>query len=223
MELQAGSKEPLYQIMLARYYSSSLGRFMAVDAGNATGAEDPQSWNRYSYVRNNPLGRIDPDGKRDVPPHLDPKYAEAAAAGDRAIAKAATAVMGAIKPSSGDVKKTSETVGQLGEAVQAGGVMTMIVGVASLQPEIVAVGAAMTLSGTVGKAESESLLMSVDPKEAAPKLAGTLIGAAVGAGTAPVVDKVAGDLIGPLVSAAVEDVVSKATTETMQNCSGVCK
>jgi hypothetical protein len=27
---------------------------------------DPQSWNSYSYVRNNPLGRIDPTGKKDL-------------------------------------------------------------------------------------------------------------------------------------------------------------
>ena len=49
--------------MLARYYSSSLARFMAVDPGNDTQLEDPQSWNRYSYTRNNPLRYTDPDGK----------------------------------------------------------------------------------------------------------------------------------------------------------------
>jgi uncharacterized protein RhaS with RHS repeats len=49
--------------MLARYYSSSLGRFLAVDPGNDTTLEDPQSWNKYAYVRNNPIGRTDPTGK----------------------------------------------------------------------------------------------------------------------------------------------------------------
>ncbi|MGH9895547.1 MAG: RHS repeat-associated core domain-containing protein, partial [bacterium] len=48
--------------MVARYYSSSLGRFMAVDPGDDTEAEDPQSWNRYAYVGNNPLAYADPDG-----------------------------------------------------------------------------------------------------------------------------------------------------------------
>jgi RHS repeat-associated protein len=65
VELQQGSKTELYQIMLARYYSSSLARFMAVDPGDDTAPEDPQSWNKYVYVRDNPLVRIDPDGKRE--------------------------------------------------------------------------------------------------------------------------------------------------------------
>ncbi len=48
--------------MLARYYSSSLGRFVAVDPGNDTYVEDPQSWNKYAYTRNNPIKFIDPNG-----------------------------------------------------------------------------------------------------------------------------------------------------------------
>ncbi|HVB57669.1 MAG TPA: RHS repeat-associated core domain-containing protein, partial [Candidatus Acidoferrales bacterium] len=47
----------------ARYDSSALGRFMSPDPGNA-GADpsNPQSWNMYSYVMNNPLRFIDPTG-----------------------------------------------------------------------------------------------------------------------------------------------------------------
>jgi len=52
--------------MLARYYSSSLGRFMAVDPGDDTVLESPQSWNKYAYVRNNPLAFIDPTGTMSV-------------------------------------------------------------------------------------------------------------------------------------------------------------
>jgi RHS repeat-associated protein len=46
----------------ARYYSGALGRFMTSDPGPFVVA-DPQSWNRYSYVRNSPLRFIDPKGK----------------------------------------------------------------------------------------------------------------------------------------------------------------
>ena len=63
MELQIGSREALQQIMVARYYSSSLGRFMAVDPGDDTQLESPQSWNKYAYVRNNPLRAVDPTGQ----------------------------------------------------------------------------------------------------------------------------------------------------------------
>jgi len=47
----------------ARYYASTQGRFTSPDPLLASGViEYPQSWNRYSYVLNNPLRLIDPDG-----------------------------------------------------------------------------------------------------------------------------------------------------------------
>jgi RHS repeat-associated protein len=52
----------------ARYYASSMGRFLSPDwsAGPTAVAYadfiDPQSLNLYSYVRNNPLDRTDPNG-----------------------------------------------------------------------------------------------------------------------------------------------------------------
>ena len=47
----------------ARFNSSTLGRFISPDPENA-GADlsVPQSWNAYSYVLNNPINAIDPDG-----------------------------------------------------------------------------------------------------------------------------------------------------------------
>jgi uncharacterized protein RhaS with RHS repeats len=48
--------------MHARYYSPNLGRFMSVDpVGGEIG--NSQSWNRYTYVENNPLAFVDPDGR----------------------------------------------------------------------------------------------------------------------------------------------------------------
>jgi RHS repeat-associated protein len=51
----------------ARYYGSRLGRFATADpVTNAKAAfVNPQRWNRYAYVRNNPLRYVDRDG-RDV-------------------------------------------------------------------------------------------------------------------------------------------------------------
>jgi RHS repeat-associated protein len=51
--------------MHARYYSPTLGRFLSVDPemNIANALREPQQWNRYSYVVNNPLKYADPDGR----------------------------------------------------------------------------------------------------------------------------------------------------------------
>jgi RHS repeat-associated protein len=49
----------------ARYLGSSMGRFMSADPENLSGLinqDDPQAWNGYAYVRNNPLVYTDPGG-----------------------------------------------------------------------------------------------------------------------------------------------------------------
>jgi RHS repeat-associated protein len=53
--------------MHARYESPTLGRFVSVDPilGNLL---NPQRWNRYAYVLNNPVNRVDPQGLDDCPP-----------------------------------------------------------------------------------------------------------------------------------------------------------
>lgn len=50
----------------ARYYGSSQGRFTSVDPILSSARKNhPQSWNRYSYVLNNPLVLVDPNGLQD--------------------------------------------------------------------------------------------------------------------------------------------------------------
>jgi RHS repeat-associated protein len=48
--------------MHARYYNPSFGRFLEVDPVEGDDPRNPQSWNRYSYVENRPIGSIDPAG-----------------------------------------------------------------------------------------------------------------------------------------------------------------
>jgi RHS repeat-associated protein len=51
----------------ARYFGSSMGRFLSPDPLMASAkAWDPQTWNRYVYGRNNPLTMIDPTGMAEV-------------------------------------------------------------------------------------------------------------------------------------------------------------
>ncbi len=53
----------------ARYYANKQGRFSSPDPwlGSAE-SYSPQTWNRYTYVLNNPLGLIDPSGLDDQDP-----------------------------------------------------------------------------------------------------------------------------------------------------------
>jgi RHS repeat-associated protein len=52
--------------MHARYYDPLMGRFLSVDpTWESAALRAPQSWNRYTYVRNNPVNRTDPDGRVD--------------------------------------------------------------------------------------------------------------------------------------------------------------
>jgi RHS repeat-associated protein len=51
----------------ARYYDPDLSRFISADSVDTFAiSNDPQSLNRYSYVRNNPVNRIDPSGSIDI-------------------------------------------------------------------------------------------------------------------------------------------------------------
>jgi RHS repeat-associated protein len=54
--------------MHGREYTPQWGRFLSVDPvlDPRMALADPQSWNRYSYVRNNPLGASDPSGKCEI-------------------------------------------------------------------------------------------------------------------------------------------------------------
>ena len=49
-----------------RYYSPAMGRFTTADPyGGSASPAGPQSWNRYSYTKNDPVGRMDPSGLAD--------------------------------------------------------------------------------------------------------------------------------------------------------------
>jgi RHS repeat-associated protein len=46
----------------ARYHLTGIGRFLSMDKLGGKPA-DPQSWNRYSYSRGNPVTLVDPNGR----------------------------------------------------------------------------------------------------------------------------------------------------------------
>ncbi|HEY0097929.1 MAG TPA: polymorphic toxin-type HINT domain-containing protein [Pyrinomonadaceae bacterium] len=78
----------------ARYHSPTQGRFISPDPLLSSGVPaNPQSWNRYTYVLNNPLALVDPSGliwgKKDGDDHIRwfNSEAEMKAAGYEAIDK----------------------------------------------------------------------------------------------------------------------------------------
>jgi RHS repeat-associated protein len=62
-----GSNVDDLDYMHARYYRPLVGRFLSMDPISGTPRE-PGSWNRYSYVSDNPICRIDPDGEQSTTP-----------------------------------------------------------------------------------------------------------------------------------------------------------
>lgn len=49
--------------MHARYYNPGLGRFLSRDPIMSAKLPKPQTWNKYTYARNNPLIYVDPNGE----------------------------------------------------------------------------------------------------------------------------------------------------------------
>ncbi|MGN6187155.1 MAG: RHS repeat domain-containing protein [Thermoanaerobaculia bacterium] len=58
---------PTLDYMHARYYENGWGRFLSVDPmlDVKRASIAPQMWNRYAYVRNNPISALDPDGRSE--------------------------------------------------------------------------------------------------------------------------------------------------------------
>lgn len=54
--------------MHARFYfrGGSAGKFMSVDPGRDWDPKQPQSWNLYSYVKDDPIGSTDPTGRQQA-------------------------------------------------------------------------------------------------------------------------------------------------------------
>ena len=60
---QARDAETGLDYMHLRYYDPVQGRFQGADPANAgADAGNPQTWNGYAYVNNNPLNYVDPSG-----------------------------------------------------------------------------------------------------------------------------------------------------------------
>jgi RHS repeat-associated protein len=110
--------------MHARYYNPQWGRFLSVDpiVDLKLAAPTPQTWNRYAYVRNNPLHFTDPTGKYTCGGSKD-----ACKAVDAAINNIKNAAAGLADGS--DKRKALEKVAAFyGNAGQKNGVFVNVLG-----------------------------------------------------------------------------------------------
>ena len=175
---------------LARYYSSAQGRFTSPDLPLLDqDAADPQSWNLYSYVRNNPLKYIDPTGRDCIYTNqIDSNGAVGVEAGN-CSSKSGVFVNGSINSLTWDSRK--RTLGYT-FTPSDGGIGTGIVRV-SPQPS--------DRLDTKGRAFVTNMAARVDASnEMLAKLIGVSVVAGVGAGTYPVVAEWANEVaFGPAV------------------------
>jgi RHS repeat-associated protein len=72
--------------MHARYYNPYLGRFLSVDPVGGS-IDSSQSWNRYSYVQNNPLILVDPNGLLERDANGAPVYEVVSSLGVRSAGR----------------------------------------------------------------------------------------------------------------------------------------
>ncbi|WP_243304004.1 RHS repeat protein [Geothrix oryzisoli] len=62
--------------MQAREYLAAYGKFAQVDPAYDQTKDDPESWNLYNYVTNNPVTKTDPDGRRYADSVADESFAK---------------------------------------------------------------------------------------------------------------------------------------------------
>jgi len=68
--------------MQAREYLPAYGKFSQVDPAYDQTKDDPESWNLYNYVTNNPITKTDPDGRKYQNVDADAQFADKWAASD---------------------------------------------------------------------------------------------------------------------------------------------
>lgn len=120
----------------ARFFRSLRGRFLSPDILSGR-PEDPASWNRYTYARNNPLKYVDPDGRAprgglgclwcDLPSQVGTVYAIA----------------------------TGRDPGEIGDAMALAGLSLGVGGLVAAGPE--GLGAAAFVAATEGVHSSTAL------------------------------------------------------------------
>jgi RHS repeat-associated protein len=203
--------------MMARYYSAPLGRFLAVDPGDDTDPKDPQSWNKYTYVRNNPLKTIDPTGTDGI--GIPTSQAQLNQMTARAIAQQLAPVGRAMEAA--NQAKTAETAGKAVvkatcDAAPSVGKIANGATVTLLAATVVFPPAAETTLPAAGAtsriaAGADALALACKPS---PETAATVVGDVIGEGAAATTAKILKDAA-PALASTTKEGAALATGEVM--------
>jgi RHS repeat-associated protein len=211
--MQLQTNEPLYQIMLARYYSSSISRFIAADPGNDTDRANPLSWNKYAYVRNNPLTSVDPTGKGTVgiptsPAQIEQLRATAIVQQSQPGGQAADAIVQgrSVAAAAGmGAEITCETAGSTGTIAKGFSVALFALSAIPALTEAT-LPAAIATANVAATADGVALACDPSNPDRQAAVVGNAIGAGVAAKTASVLEGAA-----PAVGAAVKKAVAEVS------------
>lgn len=117
---------------------------MAVDPGDDTTADNPQSWNKYAYVRNNPIALLDPDGRdADAYNHAQMDRLMSGQLTPQGMQQAQQGAAAAFANITDPTQTGCATV----EAVYSGGSSTQIAAAVAIDAGRATVGVGMALAG----------------------------------------------------------------------------
>nr|WP_258536494.1 RHS repeat-associated core domain-containing protein [Leptospira noguchii] len=100
-------RESGFYFFNARYYDPGIGRFTSADT-IIDGEFDTQGWNRFSYVKGNPIGAKDPTGHLGVPEFTSKPIEVAASKSGQVASKAAPSILGKVAGAVGFLFATSD-------------------------------------------------------------------------------------------------------------------
>jgi hypothetical protein len=187
---------------------------MAVDPGDDTDLENPQSWNKYAYVKNNPLKTTDPNGKQGIPTNQEAMKQMAAAAATQQAAATPQAQAAGAKNQLQTAENMATAAGQA--VCEVAPVMGDVYGHAA-----VASFASTPMTGPVGlTAAGEAATVALvadgaaylcDPSiETAANLATHVLGAKVAKDTSVALKGVKG--LSPLIKAGLAEITGEAVS-----------
>jgi len=135
---------------------------MAVDPGDHNDPENPQSWNKYVYARNNPLKLVDPDGRQALSA-LDP-----AGAATHVMAAFAAVISAPVKAVETGLKRAGEAIASTTKASVGGKIGAATVSLDLKSGQVSVGGQSTNEKGPTGGADMTPAEGTITPSASIP-------------------------------------------------------